>query len=187
MVHRIFASRRRFSVIRLLPEGFRALWRLCSAPHLLGSGGELTKLNVAFQFENSAVAGVHEERVELGDRIGSGGTSDIYDCGACGFADARDCVLKVSRTTSAESYESFTSERSALLVAAALGLVPECVAFGERVHFVVHDFRFKSVDWPADGFRMFGGFVVVLDGQTHFDDAVALGDRHLVFGQEIPG
>ena len=139
-------------MIRLLPEGFRALWRLCSAPHLLGSGGELTKLNVAFQFENSAVAGVHEERVELGDRIGSGGTSDIYDCGACGFADARDCVLKVSRTTSAESYESFTSERSALLVAAALGLVPECVAFGERVRSDSHAVArsaVKNSPWPV--------------------------------------
>jgi len=108
------------------PDGFRALWRLCSSPAALGGGSPLEALRVAL---SSAAGGAPESTLTLGERLGCGGTSDVYDCGG-------GCVAKVSRVATRQVAAEFAAERDALDAlgdAAAAGLVPACVDFGARV------------------------------------------------------
>ena len=141
------------------PVGFCALVRLCAQPTLLGGSGLLASLRVALRDINAAATGdaelPREETLELGKRLGCGGTSDVYECvsrggsgaggsggagnggsGGGGSGGVGDCVLKVARIATAAVAAGFDAERKALFAlrdAAAKGLVPECVAIGERV------------------------------------------------------
>ncbi len=74
------------------------------------------------------------ESVTLHERLGCGGTSDVYSCGG---GDAGD-ILKVARFAAITVAKSFEQERLALDAlqgspAVSLGLVPQVLAFGSRV------------------------------------------------------
>ena len=112
-----------------VPEGFRALFRICSNPQLLGSSCALARLRVRL----TSAGATRDETLELVERLGCGGSSDVH---ACDTADHRNCVLKVGRVATAFVVKGFEIERKAPLAmqgAAASGLVPECVASGVRL------------------------------------------------------
>ena len=126
-----------------VPAGFRALWRLCAAPRALGGAAEpLAALRVTLHGD-AAPGGAREVTLSLGERLGCGGTSDVYvyscDAGRAGAAaggGALAGVAKVSRVATREVAAEFGVERDALAALAAAageGLVPTVVAFGVRV------------------------------------------------------
>ena len=144
-----FRAQPRFNAAGEAPSGFRALWRICAAPQRLGDGGALESLRIALRW----AGGVEEEReLHLGERLGSGGTSDVYECDS---ADTEGCVLKVARVATAGVAAEFDAERDALLSmpeAAAAGLVPHLVASGERLRDESHarvGAAAGAVPWPA--------------------------------------
>jgi Ser/Thr protein kinase RdoA (MazF antagonist) len=72
----------------------------------------------------------------LGERLGSGGTSDVY-----ALDDGSGCVLKSARVATAAAAAGFDAEVSALSAlrhAAADALVPALVASGERLPDAAH-------------------------------------------------
>ena len=152
------------------PAGFRALWRLCAAPQLLGGAAALESLRVALRFEHGDGAGDASSMIEallkFDERLGSGGTSDVYAvCGGGAIASGGPCegaaaataaaaaaaaaaavggdhVLKVSRVATADVVAEFDAERRVLCAlhgdAAAAGRVPVCVAHGVRLREASH-------------------------------------------------
>ena len=134
------------------PEGFRALLRLCGAPRLLGGGGALSELQMV-PWENGkpppawcAVA----ETLVFDERLGTGGTSDVYSCGGA----RATLVAKAVRYFSGRVLEEFAAERAALAAlrdAAAAGLVPEVVAHGGRPPPVLSNSRetVAAAPWPV--------------------------------------
>ena len=90
----------------------------------------LTSLRVALHYINDAASGMagplEGEVLELGERLGSGGTSDVYACksrvgggssgggssgGGCASASCGDyCVLKVARVATASIAAGFVDE-----------------------------------------------------------------------------
>ena len=122
-----FRTPKRFSP-SAVPKGFRALFRICSNPQVLGSTRALERLGVTLTFEGGAPV---DETLELGERLGSGGTSDVYACDV----DNVNYVLKVARIATAGVASGFSQEQSALRAmqhAGASGLVPVCIASGRR-------------------------------------------------------
>ena len=121
------------------PRGFRALLRLCASPHALGGGGPLSLLReVPCDLDGHPLnkeGGV--KALTLHERMGSGGTSDVYSLG-----DVDDpggsVVVKVARYSSARVLDEFASERRALALlnsshaVAQAGIVPRVIAVGER-------------------------------------------------------
>ena len=140
------------------PAGFRALHRLCTAPaHLLGVGGPLADLRVSAWHGYDAVdAGGGppggppvsvaastrlSQTLAFKERIGCGGTSDVYSCASGSGDDGNACaggglVVKVARYSTERVVNEFAAERavlSALRGSAAIDrLVPTLVAAGER-------------------------------------------------------
>lgn len=130
-----------------VPDGFRALWRLCASPLSLGGATELlTKLSVTLTNDaagcatesaaEGATVGAREVTLQLGERLGCGGISDVYvvseDGGGWGGVG---CVAKLARVATLGIVAEFDAERSVLLAMAAAaiaGLVPTCVAHGTR-------------------------------------------------------
>ena len=119
------------------PAGFAALARLLLAPEsLFGGGAPLENLRAiitgTLPFETHAVT------LAFGDRVGCGGSSDVYELvgGISSTASAAaGCVVKVARSTTAAICQSFEAERGALLSlrnASATGLVPELICVGSR-------------------------------------------------------
>ena len=159
------------------PAGFRALWRLCAAPQLLGGGAALESLLAAMQFEPGGdgaggEATSAELRLTLDERLGSGGTSDVYAVGgatairaSAGTATAAaavaaiangSIVLKAARVATAYVVSEFEMERSVLRalrgVEAAAGRVPVCVARGVRLREASHSLAGAAEDaapWPV--------------------------------------
>ena len=148
-----------------VPDGFRALWRLCASPHFLGVAAvPLVRLRVSLKA--SLFEDVHNAFLELGERLGCGGTSDVYRCEGglegIGGGGGQAAVVKVSRVATLQVAAEFNAERDALVklaVAAAEGLVPTCVAYGERVS---GDARARAGDakeaspWPVLVLRPLG-------------------------------
>lgn len=115
----------------LPPAGFAALARLCCSAGALGDAAPLASLraNVAWVKDGVGAPRVAVE-LELGLRLGSGGTSDAYEWAADATA-----VVKVSRCQTVEIVADFAAEERALELlrtAAAAGLVPELVGAGAR-------------------------------------------------------
>jgi hypothetical protein len=119
------------------PPALLALARLCAAPALLsGGGGALTSLRVTLRDAApgaGAPGGAREVVLALGERLGSGGTSDVYALDA----DGADCVLKVARVATAGVGAGFDAEAAALgalrgTAAADNALVPTLVGSGAR-------------------------------------------------------
>jgi len=130
------------------PPALCALRRLLAAPaQCLGGGLALESLRVALH--DDAAQGGREEVLTLGERLGCGGTSDVYElAGGSGGA-----VVKVSRVATAAVVAGFAAERAALgamgPAAAEAELVPTCVAFGERVAGAAASHAAAAVPWPV--------------------------------------
>ena len=127
---------------RAPPAGFVALARALAEPRqLCGGCGPITALRAAVRWEPCAgdAAAPAEQPgsavdadLALGARIGSGGASDVYACGAPGD----DAFAKVARSETTAVVASFAAERAALGAlrdAARDGLVPELLGAGVRV------------------------------------------------------
>jgi hypothetical protein len=148
------------------PEGFSALLRLFASHQLLAGGGALERLCARLHQCGPGAAGGGgqggEVVIQLGERLGCGGTSDVYAVssidaggggggggggdgggGGGGGPPAEGTVLKVARHASARVVSDFFSERAVLEElaargAAVAGLVPLCVAHGERARDALH-------------------------------------------------
>jgi hypothetical protein len=115
----------------------------------LGGGLALESLRVALRDAAQGASGEsHETMLMLGERIGCGGTSDVYEL-AGGAGD----VVKVSRVATAAVAASFVAERTALramdAAAAAAELVPTCVSFGDRVADAAAAYATAASPWPV--------------------------------------
>ena len=123
------------------PEGFSALARLCGAPPaLLGNVAPLASVRAAVTWQGDAFES--EFTLTLGDRLGCGGSSDVYELLSVappamitGQAARGRAVVKVARTATAAMTEAFATERSALAVLAESPCrnVPEVVGYGSRM------------------------------------------------------
>jgi len=150
------------------------LLRLFASHQLLASGGALERLCVRLcrPGDHGVADGGSPQEVEvtLGERLGSGGTSDVYAVssiddfdggggggGGGGGPPAEGDALKVARYTSARVASDFLSERTVLEAlaacgAAAAGLVPWCVGHGERARDALHARAGAAADaaaWPV--------------------------------------
>ena len=102
--------------VRAAPAGFAAL------VHVLRSGSHLARTQQHALLSAISLDG-ETAPVELGERLGSGGTSDVYKCtedrilGAYGDAPGlllRECAAKIPRHTSAGMMGHFENERGVL-------------------------------------------------------------------------
>lgn len=132
------------------PGGFAALTRLVAVPMpCIAEGIPLDHLDAILipGLELEAPVGNFasiEVALTLGNRVGCGGTSDVYELEG-GFVlsgKARRAVVKVARSTTSHVTLCYEAERKALVAlrdAAAQGLVPELAGVGHRK---------LGVQWP---------------------------------------
>lgn len=121
------------------PAGFVALARLCAtAPGELGVGTPLSahlRADVVWAVRGGAAEPCE---LELGDRLGCGGSSDVYACAAPAAAAAAGSTglfAKVPRFVTSAVRAAFDAEATSLFelrAAADSGLVPTLVGVGER-------------------------------------------------------
>ena len=137
------------------PAGLTALRRLFAAPVSLLGGLASPLLSLRVTLQSAAQAkkkcspadwgAVRQHRgeveeLQLGDRLGSGGSSDVYHLSdSSSAASGAGRIVKLARFGTKHVLRSFEAERRSLAALAggsapAEGLVPQCHSFGARLH-----------------------------------------------------
>jgi len=116
------------------PAGFEALVRVLHAPASAFSVESLPLASIRVRWDGSGTD--TGAAITLGDRIGRGGSSDVY--AAAAGPGGGSCALKLGRCSTSAVLAAYVAESTALrqlsaTVAVAQGLVPRLQRRGERV------------------------------------------------------